>query len=346
MAFGGAGCPQGYVTRTFTTKVMTTPAKSERAFELLVAAGDVWAWCIDRFHERLRAGLPAANSVVQLWPDQKAHGPFGDLTAHCAQDVTKGWSASYFEVMRRRRAGQRAHLPLRKRYRLPVCWRRGEFELMESGKGGRARVELKTRRGAENLTLTLARDHPYDPHLVRAVRLYAEAGELFVAITANVAVIDARSERATHAGVDPGIIHPLVVAAAAGNLVISGRAIRSEEFLHLEDGKARQRALERHRKPVRAYPGKPRQAGSRRWQKIARSQRASEARSRRRVRLSANRAANLAAEHIVDVARAGTVFIGDPRGIEKVGAGRVQNRRVGRWARTHTARALGYRLGE
>lgn len=53
------------------------------------AAGDVWAWVIDRFHARVRAGLPNANSLGELWPDQKGHGPFGDLSVHCAQDVTK-----------------------------------------------------------------------------------------------------------------------------------------------------------------------------------------------------------------------------------------------------------------
>jgi hypothetical protein len=35
-----------------------------------------------------------ADSLVQLWPDQKAHGPFGDLSAHCAQDLTSTWSAA------------------------------------------------------------------------------------------------------------------------------------------------------------------------------------------------------------------------------------------------------------
>src|SRR6516165_8726046 len=114
MAFGGACCPEGYVVRSRGTKVMATVAKKARAYGLMVAGGDVWAWVIDRFHQRARAGLANANSLAELWPDQKAHGPFGELTAHCAQDVTKAWSAAFFEATRRRKAGGEARLPLKK----------------------------------------------------------------------------------------------------------------------------------------------------------------------------------------------------------------------------------------
>ena len=135
----------GHVIRSYRVKVMSTPAKHERAKGLLVAGGDAWAWCIDRFHERIRAGLPNANSLSELWPDQKAHGPFGDLTAHCAQDLTKAWSAAFFETMRRRSAGEKARLPLKKRYVVPITWRKGEFSLRPATDHARARVELSTR---------------------------------------------------------------------------------------------------------------------------------------------------------------------------------------------------------
>ena len=76
---------------SYRVKVMSIRAKHRRARAMLVAGGDAFPFCIDRFHERVRAGLPDADSLIQAWPDQKAHGSFGDLSAHCAQDVTKAW---------------------------------------------------------------------------------------------------------------------------------------------------------------------------------------------------------------------------------------------------------------
>ena len=73
----------------------------------MVAGGDAWAFAIDRFHARARAGLKNANSLVELWPDQKAHGPFAELSTDCAQDVTKAWGQAYFEVMRRLSAARK-----------------------------------------------------------------------------------------------------------------------------------------------------------------------------------------------------------------------------------------------
>ena len=105
MSFGNGGVPDNRMVRTFRVKVMATPGKKKRARSLLVSGGDTWAWCIDRSHACTRSGLPSANSLGQMWPDQKAHGPFGELSVHCAQDVTKAWSASFFESIRRKKAG-------------------------------------------------------------------------------------------------------------------------------------------------------------------------------------------------------------------------------------------------
>lgn len=212
VAFHGVEVPAGNVIRSYRVKVMSTRAKHRRATAMLVAAGDAWSFCIDRFHERIRARLPNANSLVQLWPDQKAHGPFGDLSAHCAQDVTKTWSAAYFESMRRRKLGLRAALPLKKRSLVPVTWRKGEFTLLPSTAQARARFVLATTRRKENLVLVLFHDHPYDPDLVRSVRLISQAGELFLDLTSWVAVVPVKLDLGATAGVDPGIIHPLAVA--------------------------------------------------------------------------------------------------------------------------------------
>jgi hypothetical protein len=87
------------------------------------------------------------------------------------------------------------------------------------------------------------------------------------------------------AGVDPGIVHPLAIATADQALLVSGRAVRAEEFLHLEDQKARQKKMATKRGPLRAKAGQARRTGSRRWKQLARSQRRAEARDRRVVRL-------------------------------------------------------------
>jgi hypothetical protein len=59
--------------------------------------------------------------------------------------------------------------------------------------------------------------------------------------------------------------------------LISGRAVRAEEFLHLEDQKARQKKMATKRSPLRAKAGQARRTGSRRWRRLARSQRKTEA---------------------------------------------------------------------
>jgi putative transposase len=345
VSFGKGLVPEGYVVRTFRLKVMATPAKKARAYNLLVSGGDTWAWCIDRFHAHIRDGLPNANSPVQMWPDQKEHGHFGQLSVHCAQDVTKTWSAAFFETMKRRKKGEQARLPLRKKWLVPVTWRKGEFALSGASGGRRPLAVLRTARGYTNLELALSGDHPYDPELVRAVRLTEQAGELFMDITAWVAV--ARSEVIPEkvAGVDPGIIHPLAVAIDDQALLISGRAVRAEEFLHLEDQKARQRKMATKRSPLRAKAGQARRTGSRRWKQLARSQRKAEAWDRRVVKLAGNRAARLAAGFVV-ANHVTLAVIGNPTGLEKKASGRRQNRRTARWARTHQRDALCYRLEE
>jgi transposase len=264
---------------------------------------------------------------------------------HCAQDVTKAWSAAFFETMKRRKKGEQARLPLRKRWLVPVTWRKGEFALSAASQGRRPRAVLSTARGYASLELALSGDHPYDPDLVRAVRLIEEAGELFMDITAWVAVARAQVIPQKVAGVDPGIIHPLAIAADDQALLISGRAVRAGEFLHLEDQKARQKKMATKRSPLRAKAGNPRRPGSRRWRQLARSQRKAEARDRRVVKLSNNRAARLAAEFMV-ANHVTLAVIGNPTGIEKKTSGRQQNRRTGRWARAHQRDTLCYRLEE
>lgn len=57
MAFRGKGLPEGYVVRTFSTKVTATPGQRRRALALLESGGDTLAWCIDRFHDSIQGRL-------------------------------------------------------------------------------------------------------------------------------------------------------------------------------------------------------------------------------------------------------------------------------------------------
>jgi hypothetical protein len=152
MAFGKGTVPEGYVVRTFSTKVTATRTQHRRAFEFLASGGDVWAWCIDRANARIRAGLPGANSLGQLWVDQRVHGPFGELSSDSAQDVIKAWSAAFFEAMRKRRNGGSARLPVKKHHLVPVTWRKGRFAIVSARAGLRTRDTLETARGRPGLT--------------------------------------------------------------------------------------------------------------------------------------------------------------------------------------------------
>jgi transposase len=155
--------------------------------------------------------------------------------------------------------------------------------------------------------------------------LLYDAGRLWADVTAEVPVAaypaGQEPDPGRVAGVDLGIIHPYAVAGPdAQGLLVSGRAIRAEHHLHHADAKARRRAVAR-RAP------KPGQAGSRRWRRHRRRERLAEAHHRRRVTQAQHEAAAMVIGWAVQ-RRAGTLAVGDPRGVLSLAAGRRHNRRV------------------
>jgi IS605 OrfB family transposase len=113
---------------------------------------------------------------------------------------------------------------------------------------------------------------------------------------------------------------------------VSGRALRAESYLHLQDQQAR------HAKAARRAPRRG-QRGSRRWRRHRARLRRAEARHRRRV----HHAHHQAAKQVIAFAiqqRVGILVVGDPKGITKQDAGRVQNLRLRQWRRTHLLQAL------
>jgi IS605 OrfB family transposase len=322
------------VHRTARVGLRTTPAQRRRCFGLLAAAGDVWACVLDMNRWRRQRQLPPIVNFQELCRElhKAGLGLFGELQSQCAEGVLRSYSDAWFATAMRRRDGDAtARYPRRKRRLVPIRFRHGAFALE-----GR-RLRLATARGCPPLWVRLDRDAPYPPEQIRSITLLNEACRLYVEVTAEVPVATyppgQGPDPARVAGVDPGIIHPYAVAGPdRQGLLVSGRAIRAETHLHLQDTKKRQR------KAARRAP-KPGQVGSRRWKQHRRKQKAAEARHRRRVRQAQHEAARQVIDWCVQH-RIGTLKIGDPRGVLKLNAGRRHNKRVRDWRIGHLISCL------
>src|SRR6266480_3825603 len=201
-------CSVRRVHRTARIALRTTPAQRRRCYGLLRSAGDIWAWVIDgnralrEWHRPQVANFPAVCREL-------TGTSFGELSRTCAEDVLKNYSTAFFEAAKRRKAGVRAGFPRRKRGLVPVRFRWGCFSLDGS------RVRLVVARGAPELWVRLGRAVPYPSESIRSVTLVAEAGRLFLDVTAEVpvAVESAETDRSIVAGIDLGIIYPYAVMA-------------------------------------------------------------------------------------------------------------------------------------
>jgi putative transposase len=246
--------------------------------------------------------------------------------------VLRCYAGAWFEAARRRRQGQQeARFPRRKHALVPVRFYHGTFQL--DGQ----RVRLPVAKGYPELWVRLARPIPYPAEQVRAVTLLHDGGRLWLAVTAAVPVDEYDLDPGRAAGVDLGIIHPYAVVTQDAALLVSGRAVRAESWLHMHDQQARQA------KAARRAP-KPGQRGSRRWRRHRAKLRRVEARHRRRV----HQAQHAAALQVIDFAvrhRVGILLVGDPKGITERDVGRVQNLRLRQWRRTHLLGALRDKAG-
>jgi IS605 OrfB family transposase len=314
------------VHRTAHIRLRLTRQQSRRCYGLLRSAGDVWAWLLDTNRQRHQQGEQPVTGYQALCRQLTSAGPFGELAVVGARSVLQRYSDAWFQAATRRKAGLAVGFPRRKRALVPVRFYNGRFKV-----DGR-RVRLPVARGQPELWVRLARPLPYPAEAVRSVTLLADGGRLWLAVTAAVPVQHHDLDESQVAGVDLGIIHPYAVVTEQAGLLVSGRALRAEGYLHLEDQKARQ-ATAAGRAP------KAGQRGSRRWRRHRARLRRAEARHRRRV----HHAHHQAAKQVVAFAvkqRVGTLLVGDPTGITKQDAGRVQNWRLRRWRRTHLVQAL------
>lgn len=217
-----------------------------------------------------------------LYRELTGRGSFGELSVTGARSVLQRYSDAGFQTAKRRSHGETARFPRRKHPLVPVRHDHGTF-LLDG-----LRVRLPVAKGRPALWVRLTRPVPYPAEHVRAVTLLADGGRLWLAVTAAVPVEQQLELDPTRvAGVDLGIIHPSAVVTRDTGLLISGRAIRAESYLHLRDRQARQ---------VRAARRVPRpgQRGSRRWRRYRHQQRRAEARHRRRIYQAHHQAAKQA----------------------------------------------------
>jgi putative transposase len=314
------------VHRTARIRLRLTRRQTQRCYRLLRSAGDVWAWVLDSNRSRLQQGNQPVANYQALCRELARLDSFGELSTVGARSVLRRYSDAWFQAAKRRDQQQIANFPRRKRSLIPVRYHHGTFQIQ----GQRIRVPVA--KGRPELWIRLARPLPYPAEQVRAVTLLAEGGRLWLAVTATVPVHQRAFKPGRVAGVDLGIIHPYAVITRQAGLLVSGRALRAESYLHLHDQQARSARAAR-RSP------RPGQHGSRRWRHYRLRARRVEARHRRRI----HQAHHEAAKQVVAFAvqhQVGTLLIGDPKGITSQSAGKLQNLRRRQWRRTHLVQAL------
>jgi IS605 OrfB family transposase len=314
------------VHRTARIRLRLTRPQAYRCYGLLRSAGDVWAWLLDSNRQRRQQGEQPVTGYQSLCRELTQTDPFGELSVTGARSVLRRYSDAWFQAANRRGHAKKAGFPRRKRALVPVRFYHGTFLLVGN------RVRLPVAKGQPELWVRLARPLPYADANVRAVTLLADGGRLWLAVTATVPVQHYDLDPSRVAGVDLGIIHPYAVVTEDAGLLVSGRALRAESYLHLEDQKARQTRAAR-RAPKRG------QRGSRRWRRHRARLRRVEARHRRRVHQAQHQAAKQVIAFAVQQ-HVCTLVVGNPAGITNHDAGRVQNLRLRQWRRTHLVQAL------
>ena len=204
------------VHRTAHIRLRLTRRKTDRCYRLLRSAGDTWAWLLDLNRQRLQQDAPPVTGYPALCSELSAVGSFGELSVVGARSVLHRYADAWREAANRRRNGQHARFPRRKRALVPVRFYHGTF-LLE----GR-RVRLPVRQGCPALWVRLARPIPYPTEQVRAVTLLHDGGRLWLAVTAAVPAKRHDLDPARVAGVDLGIIHPYAVVTEDAGLLVSG----------------------------------------------------------------------------------------------------------------------------
>jgi len=112
--------------RTARVELRVTPAQRRRLVELLRAGGDVWAAVIEVNKARFRRHAKPIFGY-QAWCREVAGVEVGELSVAAMRSVVRRYSSACFEVAKRKRAGEQAHYPRRKRALVPLRWSTGTF---------------------------------------------------------------------------------------------------------------------------------------------------------------------------------------------------------------------------
>jgi len=150
--------------RSARIALRTTPAQARRLFGLLRSGADVWAALIDLNAARAARGARPIFGYVELCREA-AGVAVGELSVTAVRSVLRRYGDACSETARRRRRGERARFPRRKRALVPLRWYWGTFAL------GDRRVRLSVAQGAPECWVRLARPIPCPTGQVRSVSL-------------------------------------------------------------------------------------------------------------------------------------------------------------------------------
>jgi hypothetical protein len=127
--------------RSARIAIRATRPQRRRLYGLLRSAGDVRALVLDCNRQLREWRLPPVVSYRALCREI-AGMSFGELDSVGARSVIRRYSTEWFEAAKRRKAGQHAGFPRRKKALLSVRWYHGTFRIDGD------RLTVPVRRGA------------------------------------------------------------------------------------------------------------------------------------------------------------------------------------------------------
>ena len=221
--------------RTARVELRVSVAQRRRLFGLLKAGGDVWAALIEVNRPGSVDTLSRSSVIRRGVARSRAWRP-----GSCRRQRSARWcAATRVPVVRSRSANGPDTRPTIRAgngrssrcvgTRAPSAWRATECGCRWPQ--------------APPCWLRLCRPIPYPTGSLRSVTLLVDTGALVLDVTAGLEVNDHDIDPDRVAGVDLGIIHPIAARSAEQALLVSGRALRAEDRLHLADTKARQRKM-------------------------------------------------------------------------------------------------------
>lgn len=126
------------VHRTGRSRLRLTRHQADRCYGLLRSAGDLWAWLLDSNRQRVQQGSLPIVGYQALCRELTARGPTGELSTVGARSVLSRYSDVWFQAAKRRRNGEPAGFPRRKRRLVPIRYYNGTFRVQEDGCGCRS----------------------------------------------------------------------------------------------------------------------------------------------------------------------------------------------------------------